>query len=401
MSIRSFMAAAGIACLLSMSPTLVQAQDYLDAFKAYQDAIQKGENERAIDKAEQAWELAEANGDVDPATLAVLAQNIAYLTVFDEPKRAIAPAERALQLGLEGYGTDSFSILELEILAATANCLHQPGGRNRDALLSALDKWWAQDIAEAAVTELSLTASTRLAQVALEKGAWRDAAKAAAPARQALDEMSPILERQLGAVTIMEVAAIMNAGDIFSVDIAVNNYSGTTPPISMPDRDRADKAAALQQASTILRKATRAFPTQESIETFDDILARLHAWNALVSVYAYVLQVELDYPEDEAPRHPFEKSCPEGTDVWANGKREQPEFPQRAARTQKSGSILLGFHLDEKGNVYGQRILAEIPTATFGDVVLEKVKDWKADVDGVSEDCRSNLITTFQFSIRS
>jgi TonB family protein len=64
-----------------------------------------------------------------------------------------------------------------------------------------------------------------------------------------------------------------------------------------------------------------------------------------------------------------------------------------------NGAVLIGYHLNQQGDVEDARILGEVPqNSPFSRTVLRQIKKWQADVNGVPDICRRDRTTVIQFT---
>ncbi|NHK28394.1 TonB family protein [Parvularcula flava] len=377
---------------------------YGQAYKAFNESLGEGDREGAISAGKQAWQMAEAAHSDDPAsvnkeTLAVLAQNYAFVALWDKPRDAINPAERALALGREGYGLASFSLEELEIMVATAKVLDDPDGPDRRAFIDAMNAWWASG---GEATSLVASAGMKAAGIILERGAYGDVLQITKPLGEALSRLPNPPAQDIANTNIIRVAAMMTNSEIFRPTMQRSARGQSLEGATEPNKLR--RRRTLAEATQLLAITRSFFDTQESIDDFDPTLAQVMAWQQLVRAYANTNTVtDIDDYEFEwngtrrTVKPALTKTCFAPEPRYT--KRPSPDYPISAAYNERGGSIIVGYHLDENGKVYGAKVLAGVPEERFGRNTLRAVEKWEADVEGLSEACRMNNITQFTFSI--
>ena len=110
----------------------------------------------------------------------------------------------------------------------------------------------------------------------------------------------------------------------------------------------------------------------------------------------YPVPADTAASNDEDGRGQFENKLPQ-----CEGKmiqRPKMRYPSGKAMRGMFGAVILGFELDQDGNVVDPKILASVPIEEFDDRSLETVGKWRFkpdDSDQVGVSCRverSNVV---------
>lgn len=361
----------GIAAAQSADP------EYLLEFRAYRDALERGDVAAAAEHSYKAWQDAEDSFGNHRLT-AVLAYNHGLLVIFsDKPSSRLALGRVAELQELAPNDVDAF---ELAVYRAYLDFVGDPGKRRAaGALRDTLRDSIATGVAGSPV----------LAEIWLELGA---ADLAAGRPRRAI-ECASSAETILRDSGIEDYRRLARAKLIRGAAILVEN------PI--------DLSAGLA-AHTEFQSARSLIPLQKGIDSFDPVLAQVIAWDTAAAA-ALVSMGGGDYPphkHDDANDHHdgdriFDRdmrpdNC--GGVEWA--VRMPPVYPRDALRKNFIGAVLVGFKIADDLTVEDAKILAEVPSERFAGAVLDAVRSWRArPLENDNPACRENQIAKFTFAI--
>lgn len=289
-------------CLISWlaaSPAL--AQTYMDAYRAYNAALEAGDNAAAAEHGYAAWQAAEAELGDDGLT-AILAYNYGQLVLFSDAENAAKALRRAEALRAEGVADLPASELKLS-LAFTEFDVSGEKRRQSRILRNALNATEADGMA---ASSRSAIIWLRLARGDLTKSRYEKAIESAQRAEEIISTAIPDdYRRKAQAILIGGIAHL------------------SPLPRSIKD---------VQMAHDEFIRAIRLFPPQKNLDNFDPILAQLLAWNAGADAALYSLR-QKEYhnhktkSRDEKAAEPIQifeerkKSFDECNIEWAKRKK--------------------------------------------------------------------------------
>ena len=348
-----------------------EAQDdppYLLEYRAYNEALQRGDAKAAEGHARAAWESAEELRGDDRIT-AILAYNYGRQSLFANSSQALVAMRRAGEL--RDLAGDALPSAALDLYRAYLELVTgENNRRNAKALREALAAEEDVDAMEFAAMSLGLALKDFAA------GRMREAEESAATAK----------------------AAILKADPQDTVGIATAGITkGAAQMLRQPRREQRIRAAQEE-----FRKVRDLYPPQADIESFAVGLAQALAWDYAAAALlqsmgerAGDLSWDRDSPLFERPAGLRER-C--GDIEWVS--RSPPSYPRDAVRKGYVGAVLVGYHIDDALGIEGVRILAEVPAAKFGDAALEAVANWEIEsMENDAEHCRRNRVTRFRFVI--
>lgn len=368
------------AALLAASSLAPVSADMMSSYQNYQRALQQGDIESAIQYAEEAWRAAKSEQG-ESETTAVLAYNYARMIYATTPERAIEPIRSVIAIA--GEEAPQFADDPPMIMLRLSEALANPDDRSAFEALKELMSARSEATETAPTGGLVGARAWRLiALTELERANYRQAAEAARRAEDnfvaaggAEDELRDVL--MIGGVAFMASSR----------------------------SEWADRAEAFRRFNRVIALSA----PQQGIESFDPVLASALAWRlAAQSANESSLDARLqtgsllsrDGPGDSGPAYfrwafsrPAGESCePEWT------ASPEPRFPAAGRNRADQGAAIIGFHLDENGEVIDARILAEVPTrAGYGPNLLKAVKKWRAAP--LVEGCRENHIVSYRFTV--
>jgi hypothetical protein len=352
-------------------------EQHLIEYRAFREALAAGNGEAARSHAQAAWQAAET-GLGDHRDTALLAYNYGRLIVFYDTVNSLVPLRRVNEL--QASGTADVSAVELRMYLDYAG-FATGGFKQRQAKqlrksLEAFEEDRGASSPDAASIWLRLAAADIAAQQ------YRNALKSATRAEAAIVSALPDQPRELAeAILIAGIARLV------------------PHPRTIDD---------VQTAHNEFGRAHRLFPPQKDIETFDLLLAQILAWDGAATAALKSLG-EQDYPrpEDDAigesgplPKM-FEYQLDESMDCakvkWL--ERRSPQFPRSALLSGSIGAVIVGFRLGDDLTVRDARVLAEVPSARFGESALRTMAQWRAkELPGDGPACHENLVMRFTFS---
>ncbi|MEM9421558.1 MAG: hypothetical protein AAF986_03475 [Pseudomonadota bacterium] len=361
---------------------------YLLAFKAYQETKTAGDMVAAEAHAERAWRLAEEDEDASPNEIALLVQNYLLHAIKTNPTGALPVAERALELHEQGFGTDNFTAPELKLARAYAISQRKPGRKSSyDGVLDIIAGFGPNELpATLFSVDLALMAA------------------GAAGSAQHYKAMSASADH---IIVAMKDAPIRPNHTLVTGYLlkSVAHFMGTKTPTSLEDRNTKKRLEHIYDVHILLHHAKNQFDPQESIRSFDPLLAQTMAWQSLMRAFLLSYDAEmpenhrfmgLEHPDTEGPI--LRSQCPRYTPKkWL--KQKEPRYPKNSLYKDQPGAAIIGFDLSPDGSVVDPIILAEVPAAAFGKNIVEAIKHWKADISSTPPACMTNLLMTFTFAI--
>lgn len=359
--------------LLSFTGGVALAADpqYLVEYRAYNQAIERGDAEAARAHANAAWQAAEeARGD-DKLT-AILAFNFAQLTVFADSPKAVVAIRRAGEL--RELAGDSLPAQELDLYLSYLELVTGKNNRsNAQTLREALEGIGGQGLdldVEIATISLALAVmdfSAERLREAVESATFADAAVRRADAT--------------------DTVSLTTAGII----------KGAALLLQKPRRE-----ARIRDAQVEFRKVYKLYPLQTDIESFAPGLAQALAWDFAATALLQSMGERIREEDQGKVPALFERATdPDqrcGTIDWAS--RAAPKYPSDALRKGYVGAVMIGFHIGDDLRVEGARVLAEVPASRFGEAVLEAAAEWEVtSMKDEAPDCMRNRVTRVRFII--
>ena len=369
--IRFVSAAAAALLWLAGGMALAADPEFLLEYRAYNDALERGDAAAAQKHAHAAWQAAE-NERGDDRLTAILAFNFAQQALFADSQRAVAAIRRANDM--RELAAESLPAQQLDVYLAYLELMTGKNSRrNAQALREAL----------ARVGSDSADRSFELAAISL--------------ALAVMDFSAERLREAIESATAAE-AAILRADETDTVSLTtVGVIKGAALLLQRPRREE-----RIREAQIEFRRVTRLYPLQEDIESFAPGLAQALAWDFAATSLLQSIGERVDANGQEKVPALFERSrdpdqmCP--AIDWAS--RAAPKYPSDALRKGYVGAVMIGFHIGDDLRVEGARILAEVPAARFGDAVLEAVAGWQAaSMENAPPGCRRNRVTRIRFVI--
>jgi hypothetical protein len=380
-----------LAAMAGAAPAAAQDKTYLEEYRAYTAALEAGDKEAAARHGYAAWQAAETELGEHELT-AVLAYNYGQLVLFSDTQRAAEALKRASAIHQAGIAALPETELQL-YLAFTDFALNKKVNRFRknlrDALL-AVEQEGVDPTPDIAAMWLFLASGD------LEDRNYEEAKTNAAKAAAAIETAAPNQKRELASALLVRAVATILADT--------------------------ESEKGILEANRLLVDASRLFPVQESIETFDPMLGQIMAWNYAAdalfhtneSYENYVgraTRIRLNSREDLTPVDDhgflsfdydeiFDKQLPmeECGIEWE--ERKPPSYPTKALNRGYVGAVMIGYHL-EAGKVRNPIIISEVPRAEFGEVALKSTADWRLKkTPSDHPDCRENFVTSFSFMLR-
>lgn len=157
----------------------------------------------------------------------------------------------------------------------------------------------------------------------------------------------------------------------------------------------------LRDAEVMLDHTIKYYPKQADIGSFDKMLGQLLAWRF------FVRGMMDTYRMDPDPLFRFEGQSPRGSipnflpqPVYCNVqwlKQPSPTYSGQASLDGQNGAVILGFDLNEKGQVVKTHEIGSVLGFRFTDKVREAVNKWQADPASLSPDCLKNHTTSWKF----
>jgi len=366
--------AAALACfavLATAAPSAAEDKLYLEEYQAYNAAMASGDVEAALRHGYAAWQAAEAALGDDGLT-AILAYNYGALAIYSETETAYQALLRADTLVKAGAAT--LPEKDLALYLAYTDFKINDGNRGKaNALRDVLEQLVAENIAPSRDTA---NMWFELASADVHNQRYRDTLESAIQAEAQIATVFPENYRS-------RASALM--------------FYGIAEAMPMP---RTEKRVI--RAVEAFRRARDLFPPQDSIEKFDGVLAQSLAWEA--AAHAAYISSDFSakrYPEDTSEKSLFfgeQKTAEECKCVWE--ERDPPDYPNKALFRGYLGAVVIGYRFGDDTNVHDVQILAEVPTGTFSEAVLEEVKKWRLKAPLVDDPaCRDNQITQVTFVI--
>lgn len=366
--------------LAARSASSTEEEPYLVEYRAYNEALAAGDGHAAVTHALAAWQAAE-NALGDHKLTAILAYNYGRLILFDDSENARTSLRRARELHEAGVADLSANevLLYSNYAEFSASRFKRREANRLRETLETIEAGAAEANPDLAAMWLSLASS----DIAAER--FRKAQKSAARAEAAILSATPESSHSLAAAILFGGVA------------RVVPYPRTVDDV--------------QAAHNEFRRARRLFPSQESLESFDPMLAKVLAWDSATNAALRTLGLD-DYPDHadsetgEAlplpplfdPNQDAPLDC--GEVEWL--EREAPRFPSDALRQGTIGAVFVGYRLGDDLRVRDARVLAEVPNDEFGDEVLEVMAKWRVkELPPGGPACYRNLTTHFRFVIEN
>lgn len=235
------------------------------------------------------------------------------------------------------------------------------------------------------VTQISLAAHREHYQYCTSKGAWRDAAKAAAAAARHTERLK---------------------SDIFE-DYAMAEYTRISSEFNASQTSRTyEDAIVLRQEVDARIKELHAANPEASIDFLQQLSYEVNAWEGMANAYLVstgkdrqVRRIREKFPDIDAE--------PEDTSDFCQGNFDAPPYvtyPQSAAASGRIGSLLVGFTIDN-GRTRDVEVLAAVPKGVFDEEAIRAISEltW-SPAEGVDiTQCsmvRENVVYPLIFSLQ-
>ena len=369
------------AMVMSGSLAAQTTKTYIAEYRAYNDALERGEILEAIARAEAAWRAAETElGDSD--TTAKLAYNFAASVYDVDPNRAIEPLQRVIQLTGAQHQMFGAETPELMLVLSKFTASGEPGSVRKE--LS--EKLNANRTAGIAPSRLSARGWLALSKYYLTR---KNHTQSIRHADQSIEDFE-----KMGVEKDREFAGVLILGGI----ARTSHRSRTVDKIS--------------DAVLYFDRAIEMFPPQKTIAEIDQLLGVAMAWHGVALAIA-----ASDYRTRHRDVHKKTDDVlgeSAGLLTWVNPRpdnevcnfeweeRPIPEYPNKALSKGNIAAVIIGYNVGLNGKPIDQRIVAEVPFASdFGKESLKVVGDWQLKSGfNKSEACRNNLLSSFKFVIR-
>lgn len=357
-----------LAFLCLILPASASASPLMDAYKDYQDAMEKGDWPVADAAGETAWKFAEdANNE---KYIAILAYNLAELRLQHEPEKdALTPAKRAA--GLADKTEGALPSEKTGLLVAVLERMKAPTAQNTDTLSAALTAFSNTNVPPDVA---SFVAYEQMQAYALDKERWENA-----------------LEAGKQAISIYQSAQLNNP-DLLT-DIYLSNGIALVKMAQWQSSNRQlYTGQALQYFDTVVKQLApmdfKNIPQTYLIE---------EAWRAFADIMHKKPKGKVPMPEFRKNAISRPDSCPE-----FEFNRKPPRYPARAAERGLSGGVSVVYDLDENGTTTNIRIGASTTGKAFDRTVRKWVQTTRArNIKGqdVPLACRANWVTYVGFSL--
>ncbi|MEE4210651.1 MAG: hypothetical protein V2I43_15470 [Parvularcula sp.] len=371
-----FHAVGALALTLVLASAPAYALDWKDSYRAYAEAMQTGDRDAAVRHAREAWEGAQSA--LPPSeNRALLAQNYANLILLGDASAATAPLEDAEAMGEAGFGLASQPLPVTRFYLAMARSEAEP--RNR-RLVGAARKAFDQVPEGTGYLNELVTLGTRLGLRLIEIGDPQDA--------QSLSRNLIARLHQSGEpdpARLLDLEGLALVGAVKSRPIQPSDRKPTNLRSADSGTDRF--VQQLRESFAGFEKIRDLIPNPRSIDDFDPREAQALAWQAIVRSYLLRYTGEKEGGYDQEPIGLSSDRCPELT--WLNDPLRIPR-----GNSGFNGGVIAGFHIDDEGRVYGERILAEVPQEQFSPFMLDQIGRIKVDLASAPEGCRRDRVLT-------
>lgn len=371
---------------------------YLLEFKAYKEAVSKGDLPLARDHAEKAWRLSIEEG-APSESRAILAQNYIEITIVEDPELVLEPLQDAMSLARSGYGITNYSLVALELMDVYVALEVKPRkGKSGKLFLEKLrliraldnDSGGFTDANGVSILLVKITIKAAIKLNEIRKYRTSEAISAELSYELETANPSPPKEWLAGTLLLRTNSIISQYRDGFDRKI---------------DQRRLNEAAILTDFAVSL------FPVQASIENFDENFAMALAWRGALSSAFKTWKVKEDKEQIFEGKKLQDRMIPAIRRLGADGEpvfceldwleREPPKFPNGALYLGRIGSVLVGYHLGDDGKVVEPRVMAEVPSRVFGEVVLKQVAKWQVTPSSVrNERCLRDHFANVSFVIQ-
>lgn len=377
-----------VAAAFILSPASAQEKTYLDEYRAYNQALETGDQAAASSHARAAWQAAEAELGDDSLT-AILAYNYGQLVLFSDTEAA-APALRRAE-ALRAAGVADLPISELALYLAYAEFVVSGKKRRQaNALRNALVQIDAEGLGPSDDTAAMWL---QLASADLFKRRYSEAYAAAIKAESEIASASPNdYQRRAEALLVGGIAKIV---------------------------PRSGKPEDLLAANKLLVRAGEMFPPQKSIEDFNPVLAQILAWNSAAgSALSTFINFNFDYTPPRSKSTPFggrlvrefngfeslngnafiERTVPREDCQIEWESQQKPSYPAGAANMGHIGAAIIGYNFGDDTGLHDVIVISEVPTETFSKNVLKAMSKWRLkNPPRDHPSCRDNFIMAYSF----
>ncbi len=352
--------------------------NHLREYRAFKEALNKGDLSSAVQHAEQAWVFAEKELGGTEKT-AILAYNYADLVYYDHPEKGIAPLRRVIEL--TGEGAPAFGAERPELILRLIEAASDEESRSKEKSLKKLLK---QDLKDKTPPSL----------IAARSWLWLSG-------RELKDKHS------LNADKSIEEAIInyQSVGNGYGREYALALYLGGVIPLQRTERSASDIEKSVQR----LDKAISLYGPQTNIENFDPMLAKTLAWRLVAKAAAQsdlahtdsgvrklkkVVDAKLEMSDIFGRKVSKDLDC---SIRWEEQKK--PTFPYKEQRKGLFGGVIIGYRLGKDKKVLDARIIGEVPNASsFGQTALDHVKKWRAK-ELPPANCDEQHLVSYVFTI--
>jgi|GEM_PF-1627231 len=383
-----------IAALTALAAGNATAQDkaYLEEYKAYNAALEAGDNAAAASHGYNAWQAAEQELGDNELT-AILAYNYGQLVLITDPESALTALNRAAEL--QASGVADLPQKELAVYKTYAELALDPKrSRKRDDFRAALQSADAETDEPGADLAMMWL---RLASADVEHRDYKKGMASAAQAEATFLAAEPTAYRRRA-----EALLLLGIATMFEND-------------AHPD--------GILRANQHFIEAVNLFPAQKDMQTFDRTLALILAWNNTAWAWLQSAAAFQAYPEtytgsriqiaipekhkaDPTKFSPFDYEAvfPAGKSSEAcniEWEREPPKYPQKALQSGYVGTVLVGYNLSKEFKVADPIVLAEVPGEAFSEAAIESMAKWRiATAPDNDPACINNRLTVFTFVIK-
>jgi len=353
-----------------------------EPYRAYQTAMEAGDEAAALDPAYRAWQAAEAAG-VDAETTGLLADNYAALaSAAGQHEQAAAAFARSAEILAD---TEGGTLLTAQTWRLSAEQYFRGDDENlarrmADRALAILQRLPAtrEAAAERYRTE------TVLAYAEYERGRIRQTAP---HARNALDALGLV-----GPISNMDTA---NMAFFAGIGAAIDYES----PDSAFYFTLASYMYAAAGADVDTRRVAEAWARYGRSELDED---------ERIALFRRLRETEYRPPECENPDD-CDLTVGEGLNFPPEAEvidaspisRREPRYPLEMAQRGLQGVALVMFSIDEDGRPFDIEAIYSVPHPDFGEVSVEAVERWRYTpllVDGEPTP-REGIVTQFIFQL--
>ncbi|NOX94076.1 MAG: hypothetical protein GXP04_02965 [Alphaproteobacteria bacterium] len=370
--------AAIVIAVTVLTPNIANALEdpaYLEAYKAYTQAMNDGDREAAERHGFAAWQAAdEALGDNQ--LTGILAFNYGQLVIFTNSKAALPALRRANKLHQKGIASLPEADLKLFLAYAefaVASKRKYRADDLREALIAIEDNG-------APVNEDIATMWLHLASSDFVSKRYHDASECASKAERAYEISAPDNYRQRANAILINGA------------VKLDPFPRTVENV--------------QAAHNEFMRAWELFPPQKDLDTFDGVFAQTIGWNFAADAALTTLGEDTypDHKNGDKEGHNtyskpiFQKRIKTTVECNIAWDRVPLKYPYRAQGSDYTGAVIIGYNIGGDELVHDARVLSDGPLKVFSDAALKSMASWRL-VNPIPDDpaCRENRITYFSF----